>query len=49
MNTDPTPKERIIEAVVVSVLVAAFTGLVTWGIDELKKKYGSKEEKEEEE
>jgi len=42
----PSPKEQIVVAVVIAGLSALATGLITWGVDELKQRFGSKPKEE---
>lgn len=39
---NPGPKEQITVAVAIAALSALATGLITWGVDELRQKFGSK-------
>ncbi len=43
-DPNPTPRQQIGIAVAIAALSALSTGLIGWGIEELKKKYGSKPE-----
>jgi hypothetical protein len=40
----PSAREQIGIAVAIAALSALTTGLIGWGVDELKKKFGSKTE-----